>query len=327
MRFFGAVAVLAVCLLRSAEAQGVAFAFSGAGGRIAQQLAMMESLVLGLSPSGQKIRPTHIAGASAGAINAVALNAILRTIDTNDPNGLTFDVYKQLIFSMNSSMIYDDSWEGMAKIFTHNIPAGYLLDNTPMATWMAAQLKAFGFSKFKDLYLPTEITLVNQSSGLDVRLWSTDPVYGEFDLLEILLATAAMPIAFRPRTVTGFPGATFIDGGTGIDMIPVVPLVNNPDVDTIYMLCYNSALTSGGGTLPPKLDHVMLLKNTLAAVEDQQVDYVMGGVDIAAKSKTKSFTYFPVFPEVFSSLSFDEEKKQYELAGTWAHANNPTAVN
>eukprot|EP01116_Phalansterium_solitarium_P024033 TRINITY_DN8674_c0_g1_i3.p1 TRINITY_DN8674_c0_g1~~TRINITY_DN8674_c0_g1_i3.p1 ORF type:complete len:330 (+),score=82.00 TRINITY_DN8674_c0_g1_i3:194-1183(+) len=319
--------LLVLYVLSSTAATGVGFAFSGAGGHIAQQVALMESLVLGLTPSGQMIRPTHISGVSAGAINAVALNAILKTMDTNDPNGLTFESYKAQVFNMTDSAVYDDTWEGMAKIFTHNIPAGFILDNTPMATFLAKQLELFNCTKLKDLYLPTEITLVNQSSGLDVRLWSTDPVDGELDLLEVLLATSAMPIAFPTRTVTGFPGSVFIDGGTCIDIIPSQALVDNPDVGVLYMLGFNSIMGTAGGNLPPKLNHVLLLKNVLAAFVDQQVDFVMGSIDIAAKSSTKAFTYIPGFAQEFSALDFQQEKLQYDLTAAWAHQTSPTAVN
>jgi hypothetical protein len=48
------------------NSNGIAFAFSGAGGRIAQHAALMEVLVKGLYPGATKIYPSYLSGASSG---------------------------------------------------------------------------------------------------------------------------------------------------------------------------------------------------------------------------------------------------------------------
>jgi hypothetical protein len=150
-----------------------------------------------------------------------------------------------------------------------------------------------GYSTLGDLYLPTSISIVNQSSGLDTRLWSNNPEYANLDLLEVMLASAALPIAFPPRVITGLGNTVsyyfkwislfekvWIDGGTGIDTIPNIPLHNNTAVKEAYIVCYSSAMTSGGAQLPWELSGIHILGNSLATVNDMRVDLFAGSIDI-----------------------------------------------
>jgi predicted acylesterase/phospholipase RssA len=75
-----------------------------------------------------------------------------------------------------------------------------------------------GYNTLGDLYLPTYLSVMNQTSGDTLRLYSKDPVHSKLDLLEVLLASTALPIAFRPRYITGFGDTPFIDGGTGVKL-------------------------------------------------------------------------------------------------------------
>lgn len=69
-----------------------------------------------------------------------------------------------------------------------------------------------------DLYVPTAISVVDQNTGFTLRLWSDNPQHAKLNLLEVLMASIALPIAFEPRTITGLPGV-YIDGGTGVDTV------------------------------------------------------------------------------------------------------------
>jgi len=306
--------------------QGIGIAFSGAGGRLAQHLALADVLINGLNPSGQKIRPSYLSGASSGAITSVALNAILET-EEKGTGTFTWDFYRGLLFALNSSDVYDNSWLGLAEIFTVNIPEGFILDNTPFENLLAQYLQMMGYHKLGDLYLPTSISIVNQSSGLDTRLWSNDPEYADLDLLEVMMASTALPMAFTPRTITGLGDTAWIDGGTGIDTIPVYPLLDNPNVTEIYIVCYGSAMTSGGGTVPWELDYIKILKNGLAVIDDMRVDLFAGAIDIARDSVIPTWTYIPALNESFSALDFSQEKFEYEITYQWAVLNDPTRIN
>jgi len=269
------------------------------------------------------IRPSFLSGASSGALSVVALNAIIQSEDMN-VSAFTWSDYKEIIFSLYSGKVFDDSVEGLAKIFSYNIYEGYFLDNSPLESLLKKLLDKMGYKTMGDLYIPTCITVVNQSSGLDLRLWSTDSKYKNLDLLQVLMASTALPMAFTPRTIDGFGDTLFIDGGTGIDTIPVYSLLNDVNVSTIYIICYGGAITSGGGTLPSYLDYIKLLKNGLATIDDMRVDLFEGAIEMCQEGSNGCYLYMPNLNQSFSALDFDYEKLEYSLAMQWATLNNPT---
>jgi len=307
---------------------GIAFSFSGAGGRISQHLALMESLIKGTNPTGIKVRPNVLSGASSGAISAIALNAILYTEDHNVPNGFDWDTYKELIFSMTNDNVYDTSVEGIAEIFTYNVFEGYFLDNSNLEQYLMPYLQQMNLTTLGDLYLPTEISVVNQTSGDSLRLWSNDPQYSDINLMEIIMASTAMPIAFPPALINGLGNDYFIDGGTGIDTLPVYGPLHDAQVDEIYVICYGGAFTSGGALdLPLLLQDILILKNTVALVEDMRVDLFNGGVDMLTKTSVPAYLYMPNLNISYSSLEFDDGQQEYEYTKSWTFNNPPTIIN
>jgi predicted acylesterase/phospholipase RssA len=308
--------------------KGVGFAFSGAGGRIGQHLGLMEALVKGFTPSREKIRPSYLSGASSGALSSVVLNAIFETEDRNLTNGITWESYKQDLFTLKNNDIYDTSVRGLADIFLYNIPHGYILDTANFEKFIRPYAERMNYKTLGDLYLPTAISIVNQSSGFAERLWSNDPRVAHLDLIDVIMASTALPIAFPPRKVKGFGETVWIDGGTGIDTIPVYALLSNPAVTDVYIICYGSALTSGGsGTLPYVLDDIAILRNSLAVINDMRVDLFDGAIDMAADSDVPSFVFIPHLNQTFSALEFEEEQLEYNLSRAWATNNNPLPIN
>jgi len=83
--------------------KGPGFAISGAGGRIAQHLALTEALIKGLYPGNIPIRPSFLSGSSSGAITTVALNAILESEETGNKN-FTWELYKTYFFQLITVM-------------------------------------------------------------------------------------------------------------------------------------------------------------------------------------------------------------------------------
>jgi len=294
-----------------ANKSDIGFAFSGAGGRIGQHVALAEALLEGKYP-GPPIRPGYLSGASSGAITSVLLNAVIEHKEKGIGN-FTWDYVKNTLFHLQTSDIIDDSVWGILRI-EENIRYGYFLDNTPMMTFLKRNFDLAGYSKFGDLYIPTSISLVNQSSGLSHRFWSDDPQYFHLDLLELVIASTALPLAFVPRKVTGLGDTLWIDGGTGIDTLPVFPLLHRKEVNSIYIACYSSALTSGGDSEPAWLDGLLLLKNGLAAIDDMRVDLFSGGLDMVSNQNVKpSFSFIPSLNQTFSTLDFDHEELEYTL--------------
>ncbi|KAL6048268.1 hypothetical protein QOT17_021151 [Balamuthia mandrillaris] len=211
------------------KSKNIGFAFSGAGGRLPQEFAMVEALVRGYTPNGQKLRPVIVSGVSAGALTAVMMSAAIQQQETG--KGPSWEDCKQVIFNVTDSTIYDSSVWGLARIFTHNIYAGYILDNTPFIKFMQGLINEYGYRTMGDLYIPTIITVVNQTTGEPIRLDSRNPAHRGLSLLDVLTATTSIPPAFPYSTIAGVDGR-FVDGGVGTDAVPTIPLLSerNPRV-------------------------------------------------------------------------------------------------
>jgi len=147
------------------------------------------------------------------------------------------------------------------------------------------------------------------------------------DLLDVVMASTALPMAFPPRQITGLGATIWIDGGTGIDTLPVYPLLHEANVTSVYLICYSSALRSGGADLPYYLSDISLLYNAIATINDMRVDLFEGAIEMAAKSKVPAYTYIPYLTKTYSALDFDDEKEEYTEASTWAKAHDPTHIN
>jgi hypothetical protein len=76
---------------------------------------------------------------------------------------------------------------GIAKIFTHNVPNGFILDNSPFEQRLASWLKLANYTYMSDLYIPTAISVVSQDTGHALRIWSDDPKYARIPLLDVLM--------------------------------------------------------------------------------------------------------------------------------------------
>jgi len=288
----------------------VGWAFSGAGGRIAQHAALMSALFNGTYPNGKPMRPAYLSGASSGALSAVLLNMIMQTQDQGlGSKGVSFEDYKAFLFSVKNTDIYSDD----LLLIPSNVAKGYILDSTPFENTVNRFLTKMGYFTLGDLYIPTCISVVDRDTGFTQRLWSDDPNCAQLDLLEVLMASTALPIAFTPRQIHGLPSTQyFIDGGTGEDTLPVVPLLARSEVSTIYALVYNSALTSGGSDLPFPLNSIALLGNTMAVINDFRVDLYVAALEIAANNLNKtSYLYDPVLPQTYSVLDFKDEKQEF----------------
>lgn len=289
---------------------GIGWAFSGAGGRIAQHAALMSALLNGTYPNGKPMRPSFLAGASSGALSAVMLNAIIETQERGlGANGVTFEMYKSFLFNVQNSDVYSSN----LFMIPANIANGFILDNSPFAITINKWLTRMSYTTLGDLYLPTCISVVDRDTGFTMRLWSDDSRYAGLDLLEVLMASTALPIAFTPRQINGLPNQYFIDGGTGEDTLPVVPLLQRAEVSTIFALVYNSALTSGGSGLPAPLTSLKLLANAMAVINDFRVDLYVAAIEIAANNPNKTtYLYDPVLPQDYSTLDFKDEKLEFD---------------
>ncbi len=134
------------------------------------------------------------------------------------------------------------------------------------------------------------------------------------------------------RTISGLGDTLWIDGGTGIDMLPIFPLLENPRVSEIYLISYNHAnktrfelknrwlITRNSVSLPKILDDIDLLRNGIAAINDMRVDLVVGGnewlflhyesyqsfaaLESASKASIPTFSFIPTLNQTVWSFLF-----------------------
>ncbi|MCK4232183.1 patatin-like phospholipase family protein [candidate division WOR-3 bacterium] len=308
----------------------IGFVFSGAGARIAQECALTEALIEGLIPSRREIRPDVVAGASAGALNAVAVNAILKTKDGKAGNDQAFgwEDYKKILFALESGDVFDVTARGLARIVPRNVPEGFVLDTTPLRKLLeeAVQEKA-GFETLGDLYLSTYISVVGRDTGKILRLSSRDPDprIRKLPLVDVLMASAAIPGAFKPRKIEGLEGE-FIDGGVGRDGIPVEAM-SGERCKELYII---SRMRGGIGTglgipkvlkKPPKI-----LETSLLAFQFFTDALFRNEIERAPTIASRAFLYVPQLPKNYSMLDFSTQREQYEETMHWAKQHDPVRL-
>ncbi|PRP87405.1 hypothetical protein PROFUN_00616 [Planoprotostelium fungivorum] len=307
----------------------VGFAFSGAGGRVAQHSALSQALVLGEYPNATRIIPSVISGTSSGALNAVALSGYLEYVASNGSAGWSLDSWNNFIFDLENSDVYRTGIRGIIGTAV-GVTDGYLLNNDPLEDTLNAALNQIGYKNLGDLFIPTFISTVDQRTGDTVRFLSTDSNVTSIPLVQILLATTAIPVAFKPRMIPALTNNTvFIDGGVSIDYLPIIPLVSGPiRVSTLYGLVPNKDPNTGNNNSSgDDLEENGIVRNILKAFEIQGNNLLVGGLAIAANSNARAFLYSAVLNQTFSTLDFNSERTQYDLVRNWARNNNPTEIS
>jgi len=262
---------------------------------------------------------------SSGAIVSVALSAVLETKEQNITNGFSFGDLHNLLFTLQNSDIYSSN---VFKVISH-LSDGYLLDTTPLRTFLQKVLYKVNYSTLGDVYLPTTITTVDQRTGASLRLHSTNPLYSSLSLLDVLLCSTAIPVAFQPGTLPQIsPYSYFLDGATGIDGVPVVPLFDIPGLQAAYVITFNYAITSGiiDNSLPFDSADNTLLKFALQAFDILRANVAIGAIEVLKGANFSSYVYEPNFTTTFSTVDFGSEETQYNLAKDWASKNDPVSA-
>jgi len=78
-----------------------------------------------------------------------------------------------------------------------------------------------GFKTMKDLYIPTCLSVVDANTGLTARVCSDDPESADVPVIDALMASVALPVAFPMAKIRNFDPhivnstGLFIDGGSG----------------------------------------------------------------------------------------------------------------
>ncbi|MBD3285709.1 hypothetical protein GF359_04555 [candidate division WOR-3 bacterium] len=297
------------------------FVFSGAGARIAQECALSEVLIKGLTPSGEKIVPDVMSGSSAGAINIVAINAIL------DP-GVEFgwEEYKnEVLFPLKNKDVYT---------FTPFAPflGDSVFETNPLRKLFKDIVEErIGYKTLGDLYLPTYISVVRRSSGRNLRLSAKSKKHSSYTLVDVLMATSAFPVVFPTQRIRGLSGR-FFDGGTGRDDLPVEAFAKEK-CRRIYIISKMRSKRRAKretGITPSLKEFVKekmrfeLSENALLAIDFLMDDLFVCELDRAIElASDKAFLYIPKLSKDYPILDFSTQEKQYAETIAWAKKTDP----
>jgi len=256
----------------------------------------------------------------------VAVNAVLKS-KANGDKKFTWNDYTNILFGLKDGSIFDTSISGIFKILTHNVEHGYFLDTTPLKTTIQSLTSKMGFNKFGDLFIPTIISIVDKDTGFTLRIKSDDPRYSNLSLVDIMMASSAIPIAFPPQLVSGLSNGYLIDGATGQDEIPVYGLLHSnlsQPIDKLYIIARQFYY---GPDVPFVLKPIQIVVNSIEALEYLRQSLYLSGLEEARSIKIPTFEYIPELPHHYGMFSFDQQKPQWEESMAWAKLHDPTRVN
>lgn len=268
-------------------------------------------------------------GTSAGSLCTVALSAVLQTMDGQSNHPFTFEDLKEMVFNMTAGKVIDLTPGGVYRILTYNVGQGYLLDTAPLRATITKYLTLMGYKFMGDLYLPTCISVVDVETGLPLRICSDDERTKNLLIVDVLMASAAMPVIFPQQTIPGyvppFGNGIFVDGGVGIDMIPTATAYQR-QMDQIFIITRQWELNSAIG-LPSAIKDIKIVDNAAVTVNNLLQATFFSGLSTAASARIPSYAYIPFLPIDFGVLDFDKGKLMYEMTYNWTLSNPPTCLN
>lgn len=305
--------------------KGTAIIITGAAGRIPQEAALLENLYR----KGMLKDVVFISGASSGALNAVALNAILH-------RKYSWEKYKKLLFSLNNDSIFIQDEK---KLPVNTDPLRRMIDRV-----FTHQL---GFKILADLPVPTSISITSfdlNERGLKTYRLSNRKINLESDsllnLADVLMASTAIPILFPPAVIAHsgtLPNDEFMDGGIAEDQIPIKALLDyqiysGTEVKKIYIISRKSDVNCSFGD---ELKTLGLKDRKLLDRKGISPEY-LASKNIIRKLKKfsedypglaeRTYVYIPDFSRNFPLIRFDSLQKQYEVTSAWAEKNQPVLL-
>jgi predicted acylesterase/phospholipase RssA len=306
-----------------AKRSGTAILLTGAAARIPQEAALLEELY----NRGLLNDVVFISGVSSGALNAVILNGILS-------GRFTWDEYKDILFHLNNKDIFIQ--DGKRRLPVDSSPEKELFRRIVE--------EKLNYHTIGDLPFTTGIS-VTHLLDLDLKKKSyrlcSRKINEESDttlnLVEIMMASCAFPIAFPPVRISGaktFPDVAFVDGGVGEDHVPYHALLEfekqrGEGVEKIYIISrkndsipdISEELKQFGINDKGRFDRIgisldnILMKGIVKRLE--------AFVSEAPQMLANSYIYIPDFKEHFRMFSFDNMRDQYTLTSQWAKNNDP----
>jgi predicted acylesterase/phospholipase RssA len=163
----------------------------------------------------------------------------------------------------------------------------------------------------------------------------------EYDLIDLLMASAAIPVVFPPvriRNASDFPQETFMDGGISDDHIPYAAVLQfqklqgvqvekliivsrkSDSIQNLQNELVNIGLTDS--KLFEKLG-VSLQRYTRESFIRKIIELQQENPDLAMRT----YIYIPDFDEDFPMLNFNLMKEQYMVSSAWAKHNQPILLS
>lgn len=304
---------------------GTAIVITGAAARIPQEAALLEQLYI----TGELKEVTFISGASSGALNAVMLNAIL-------DRKYTWKRYRNLLYSMTNQSVFYSTDQPLP------------VNTDPLRKLLTAILHdTLGYFKLKDLPYPTSLSTVS----LNIKSWAdqtfrlcnlkinteSDP---ELDLVEVLMASTAFPLAFPPVRISKnstLPSGRFIDGGTTADYIPyraVLEFEKYSHHNVSRMIIVSRKLDTEEGLraelLNMGIDRLDLVDKLGIALEDLAQRAFFRGLESLIQEapvlSQKTLVYLPAIRGEYPLFDFSNLKEQYLASRDWARVHKPIAL-
>lgn len=308
------------------HSEGTAIVITGAAARIPQEAALLEQLYY----SGDMKNVAFISGVSSGALNAVILNAIL-------DRKYTWKRYRNLLFSMTNQSVFTASEKS------------FPVNTMPLRELLTKVLHdSLGYYKMKDLPYPTSLSVVS----LNIKSWAdltyrlsnrkinteSDP---ELDLVEVLMASTAFPLAFPPARITKnmtLPEGRFIDGGTTADFIPYRAVLefekfSRHNVERMIIISRKLDTEEGlrAELLEMGINRLDLLDKLNIMLEDLGQRSFVKGLESLIKEapvlSTKTEIYLPAIPGEYPLFDFSNLREQYEVSRLWSRTHKPLLLN
>ena len=308
------------------QSKGTAIVITGAAARIPQEAALLEQLY----NSGELRDIVFISGVSSGALNAVILNAILE-------RKYTWKRYRNLLYSLKNQSIFYSERKPMP------------VNTDPLRKLLTAVLHdTLGYFKLKDLPYPTSLSTVS----LNIKSWpdqtfrlsnrkintESDP---ELDLVEVLMASTAFPLAFPPVRISKnstLPRGRFIDGATTADYIPyraVLEFEKFSRHNVNRMIIVSRKLDTEEG-LRAELFNMGINRLDMAdklgiAFEDLAQRAFFKGLESLIKEapvlSQKTLVYLPAITGEYPLFDFNNLKEQYLASREWARTHKPIPLD
>jgi predicted acylesterase/phospholipase RssA len=309
-----------------AKRSGTAIVMTGAAARIPQEVALLEELY----NRGLMKNVVFISGVSSGALNSVALNAILT-------GKMTWAEYKEILFKLKNSDIFIQ--EGKKLPVNTEPERKFLTDIVE---------EKLGYKKIGDLPFMTEISFTHLSE-LDLKQtvyrMCSRKINKETDttlsLVDILMASTSFPIAFPPVRISNvktIPDVEYIDGGVGDDHIPYKAMLDfekfrGIGIKRVYFISRKS------DSIPAVSEELKVLGINDRGVLDKlgiSIDNILKKGLIkrleaysgeAPELVPLSYVWIPDFQADFLMFNFSNLKEQYDMTSQWAKTHDPVLLS